>query len=217
MHAHTCLHTHTHTHAPSPLFLALLVDTALLLLFATLADRSSAVCSGNTLKKSKRQQFSAWISLWLNPLIILGFPEKEGVRWRGMFYSLITPTFTPSCLPLVVLLLVALALYSLESSQDWSYFMLRLPGPQFKKLLCVSFHTLLSSSRVLPLTLLCEPILWGIRLFLSPINRSRKDGKPAFKITKTCVLLVHYNDSTVISSDKMLLTRSVFFWHESHL
>lgn len=91
-------------------------------------------------RKAKRQQFSAWISLWLNPLIILGFPESEGVRWRGMFYSLITPTFTPFCLSVVVLLLVALLLYSLESCWDWSYFMLRLPGPQFENS-CVSVFT----------------------------------------------------------------------------
>lgn len=91
-------------------------------------------------KKMKRQQFSAWISLWLNPLIILGFPEKERVRWRGMFYSLITPTFTPSCLSVVELLLVALLLYSLESCWDWSYFMLRLLGSQFENS-CVSVFT----------------------------------------------------------------------------
>lgn len=91
-------------------------------------------------RKAKRQQFSAWISLWLNPLIILGVPEREGVRWRGMFYPLITPTFTPSCLSVVVLLLVALLLYSSESCWDWSYFMLRLPGPQFENS-CVSVFT----------------------------------------------------------------------------
>lgn len=148
----------------------MLADAALPLFFPARVDWGSAVCSGSTLKKSnnrkKRQQFSAWISPWLNPLIILGFPEKERVRWRGMFYSLIPPTFTPSCLSLVVLLSASLALYSLESRRDWSYFMLRLPGPQFKKLFCVTFHTLLSSSRVLPLTLLCEPILWGVLFIL---------------------------------------------------
>lgn len=121
-------------------FPGLLVDTALVLLFSTLVDRGFSMYSGNTSKKAKRQQFSAWISLWLNPLIILGFPEREGVRWRGMFYSLITPTFTPSCLSVVVLLLVALLLYSLESCWDWSYFMLRLPGPQFENS-CVSVFT----------------------------------------------------------------------------
>lgn len=121
-------------------FPGLLVETALVLLFSTLVDRGFGMYSGNTSKKSKRQQFSAWISLWLNPLIILGFPEREGVRWRGMFYSLITPTFTPSCLSVVVLLLVALLLYSLESCWDWSYFMLRLPGPQFENS-CVSVFT----------------------------------------------------------------------------
>lgn len=57
-----------------------------------------------------------------------------------MFYPLITPTFTPSCLSVVVLLLVALLLYSSESCWDWSYFMLRLPGPQFENS-CVSVFT----------------------------------------------------------------------------
>lgn len=117
----------------------------------TLRDRSCAVifnpgwtgalvCVLEILqRKAKRQQFSAWISLWLNPLIILGVPEREGVRWRGVFYPLITPTFTPSCLAVVVLLLVAPLLYSLESQWDWSYFMLQLPGPQFENSACQFF------------------------------------------------------------------------------
>lgn len=104
-------HSNALPHLPVP-FPGLLVETALVLLFSTLVDRGFAMYSGNTSKKSKRQQFSAWISLWLNPLIIHGVPEREGERWRGMFYPLITPTFTPSCLSVVLLLLVALLLYS---------------------------------------------------------------------------------------------------------
>lgn len=61
------------------------------------------------------------------------------MRWRGVFYPLITPTFTPFCLAVVVLLLVAPLLYSLESQWDWSYFMLQLPGPQFENSACQFF------------------------------------------------------------------------------
>lgn len=128
-------------------------------------------------RKAKRQQFSAWISLWLNPLIILGVPEREGVRWRGMFYPLITPTFTPSCLSVVVLLLVALLLYSLESCWDWSYFMLRLPGPQFKNsgvsLFTHSCHTARGTAEFCLLPPFCEGILCGILKLVT--NRSNKD------------------------------------------
>ncbi len=102
---------------PSPTFFPLfLVETALVLLFSTLVDRGFGMYSGNTSKKSKKAAiFCLNISLtksidhpWVSR-------EREGVRWRSMFYPLITPTFTPSCLSVVVLLLVALLLYSLES------------------------------------------------------------------------------------------------------
>lgn len=164
---------------PHPhLFYGLLLETVLVPLFSTLVDRGSAMYSGNTSKKAKRQQFSAWISLWLNPLIILGVPGRAGVRWRGMFYPLITPTFT---LPasLVVLLLVALLLYSLESRWDWSYFMLRLPGPQFENSsVSVFTHSCHIAGSVVEfcrlLFVFCEGILWGLLHFVT--NRSGKDN-----------------------------------------
>lgn len=158
-------------------FPGLLVETALVLLFSTLVDRAFGMYSGNTSKKSKK---AAIFCLNISLTKSIDHPwvswERGGVRWRGMFYPLITPTFTPSSLSVVVLLLVALLLYSLESYWDWSYFMLRLPGPQFENS-CVSFHTLLSYGkehcRVLPFTFFFEGILWGILHLVT--NRSRKD------------------------------------------
>lgn len=82
-----------------PPFPGRLVDAALVRLFPTLAYRGygsggwgRGMYSGNTSKKrqkkeKERQQFSAWISLWLNPLIIPGFPERERAMERHVLFS----------------------------------------------------------------------------------------------------------------------------------
>lgn len=83
--------------------------------------------------KKKKKAAIFCLNIPLTKSIDHSWVSWEGERWRGMFYSLITPTFTPSCLSIVVLLLVTLAHRSSESGWDWSYFMLGLPGPQFEK------------------------------------------------------------------------------------
>ncbi len=103
-------------------------------------DWGFGMCSGNTSKKRKKAAiFCLNIPLTKSIDHPWGSWEREKVRWRGVFYPLITPTFTPSCLAVVVLLLVAPLLYSLESQWDWSYFMLQLPGPQFENSACQFF------------------------------------------------------------------------------
>lgn len=92
----------------------------------------------------KQQQFSAWISLWLNPLIILSLCE-----WRVCFLfnnSYPSPWIFFS-LPFACLCCVgqstALFLWETERAQNWSYFMLGLPRSQFSDL-HVNFHTSVS-------------------------------------------------------------------------
>lgn len=102
---YTHSHTHTHTHTPSPLFLALLADTALLLLFSTLADRSSAVCSGNTLKKSKKAAIFC-LNIFLTKSIDHSWVSRErgSEMERHVLFSnnsYLHPFLPPSCCAVV--------------------------------------------------------------------------------------------------------------------
>lgn len=194
-------------------FPGLLVDTALVLLFSTLVDRGFSMYSGNTSKKSKKAAiFCLNISLTKSIDHSWVSWERGSEMERHVLFSnnsYLHP-FLPLCCCVVVGRTSALFLGELLGLK---LFYASAPRAPIWKLLCVSFHTLLSSSRVLPLTLR-EPILWGILYFV--INRSRKDDKfvSAWKIPKTFVLLLHYLYMRGLNFFwwKTVLTRPFVFW-----
>lgn len=71
--------------------------------------------------------------------------EREGVRWRGVFYPLITPTFTPSWLarPLLCCCWSHLCTIPQRATEIEVILCFSSPGPNLKSLR-VSFHTMLS-------------------------------------------------------------------------
>lgn len=111
-------------------------------------------------KKRKRQQFSAWICFWLNPLIIPGFPEREREMERHVLFS--NNSYLHPFLPLHCCVVVGHTCPPfLRERLRLKLFYASAPRAPIWKVLCVSFHTQLSSSALLPLTLFHEQILWG--------------------------------------------------------
>lgn len=183
----------TSPHLPFP-FPALLVDTALVHLFSTLLDRGFSMYSGNTSKKSKKAAIFC-LNISLTKSIDHSWVSWEGERGSEMERHVLFSNnsylhpFLPPCCCVVVGRTSALFLGELLRLK---LFYASAPWVPIWKLLCVGFHTLLSSSRALPLTLFCKHILWVILYYA--INRSRKDDKfmSALKINKNVALLVYY-------------------------
>lgn len=189
------------------LFPGLLVETALVLLFSTLVDRGFGMYSGNTSKKSKKAAIFC-LNISLTKSI-----DHRWVSWergsemeRHVLFSnnsYLHP-FLPLCCCVVVGRTSALFLGELLRLK---LFYASAPRAPIWKLLCVSFHTLLSYGRehcrVLPFTLFCEGILWGILCLVT--NRSKKDDK------FMCALKIHENFCHCIVCN---MRGSDFFWLE---
>lgn len=160
----------------SPLFSGLLVHTALALLFSTLVDRGSSMYSGNTSKKSKK---AAIFCLNIPLTKSIDHPRGSWERGSEMERHVLSSNnsylhpFLPLCCCVVVGRTSALFLRELLRLK---LFYASAPRAPIWKLLCVSFHTLLSYGmehcRILPFAFFCEGILWGILLLLT--NRSNK-------------------------------------------
>lgn len=156
-------------------------------------------------RKGKRQQFSAWISFWLNPLIILGFPERESEMERYVLFS--NNSYLHPFLPLHCCVVVGRtpALF-LGEPLRLKLFYAPAPRAPIWELLYVSFHTLLSSSRVFAFNF----ILWGVLCFV--INGSRNDDMIVSALKFMKVLLVVCVWGLNLFWWKTVLTRSAAFY-----
>lgn len=168
------VNTIPHLFLPFP---GLLVETALVLLFSTLVDRGFGMYSGNTSKKSKK---AAIFCLNIPLTKSIDHPWGSWERGSEMERHVLSSNnsylhpFLPLCCCVVVGGTSALFLGELLRLK---LFYASAPRAPIWKLLCVSFHTLLSYGKehctVLPFTFFCECILWGILHVV--INRSRED------------------------------------------
>lgn len=164
------------------LFPGLLVQAALALLFSTLVDRGFGMYSGNTSKKSKK---AAIFCLNIPLTKSIDHPRGSWERGSEMERHVLSSnnSYLHPFLPLRCCVVVGRtsALF-LGELLRLKLFYASAPRAPIWKLLCVSFHTLLSYGmehcRVLPFILFiylffpCEGILWGILPLLT--NRSHK-------------------------------------------
>lgn len=136
-------HTNTLPHFLLP-FPGLLVETALVLLFSTLVDRGFGMYSGNTSKKSKK---AAIFCLNIPLTKSIDHPWGSWERGSEMERHVLSSNnsylhpFLPLCCSVVVGRTSALFLGELLRLK---LFYASAPRAPIWKLLCVSFHTLLS-------------------------------------------------------------------------
>lgn len=157
-------------------------DCTCVLLFSTLVDRGLGMYSGNTSKKSKK---AAIFCLNISLTKSIDHPwvswERGSEMERHVLFSnnsYLHP-FLPLCCGVVVGRTSALFLGELLRLK---LFYASAPRAPIWKVLCVSFHTLLSYGKerrgVLPFTLFCDGVLCGGGLILHLVtNGSRKDDK----------------------------------------
>ena len=96
-----------------------------------------------------------------------------------MFYPLITPTFTPSWLPVVVLLLVHIRSVPRGAAEIEVILCFGSPGPNLKTLVCQFSHTaVIRQGALLALAFLSfffyEGVLWGILFFSGQIGQVKR-------------------------------------------